>query len=72
MKDMKFEDMMKRLQEIVGILEKGELDIDESIRLYEEGLGLSKELKKQLLRFEKQIEELSEGNEEEDDVQDLH
>ncbi|MBR7161193.1 MAG: exodeoxyribonuclease VII small subunit, partial [Clostridia bacterium] len=47
----------KKLQEIVEKLERGDIELDESIELYEEGLKLSKELKKQLTDFEKKIAE---------------
>ena len=50
----KFEDSMKRLEEIVNILEKGEKDLDESLKLFEEGLKLSKALQKDLKVYEKQ------------------
>ena len=61
-KEMKFEEQMKKLQEIVEKLEKEDVDLDESIQLYEEGLKLSKALKEQLEEFEKKIAELN-GNE---------
>ena len=54
--------MEKKLQEIVEKLEKEDVDLDESIQLYEEGLKLSKALKEQLEGFEKKIAELN-GNE---------
>ena len=54
----KFEDSMKRLEEIVNILEKGEKDLDESLKLFEEGLKLSKALQKDLKVNEKKIDEL--------------
>lgn len=61
-KEMKFEQQMKKLQEIVEKLEKEDVGLDESIQLYEEGLKLSKALKEQLEGFEKKIAELN-GNE---------
>lgn len=65
MKEIKFEDKMNRLNEIVDILEKGEVSMDESIKLYEEGLKLSKELKTELKSFEDRISELNKGNQDE-------
>ena len=56
--EMKFEQQMKKLQEIVEKLEKGDVDLDESIHLYEEGLKLSKGIRGQLDGFEKKIGEL--------------
>ena len=62
---LKFEDQMKKLQDIVEKLEKNDVELDESIALYEEGLRLSKTLKEQLDQFEKKIEELSRDDENE-------
>ena len=59
----KFEDQMKKLQDIVDKLEKEEIDLDEYIHLYEEGLQLAKDLKKQLSVFEERISELSRDEE---------
>ena len=67
-KEVKFEDQMKQLQEIVDKLERNDVDLDESIRLYEEGLKLSKSLKDQLAVFEEKIAQITkdeeDGNEE--------
>ncbi len=41
-KGEKFEDSLKRLEAIVGRLEKGDLPLDESLKIFEEGVGLSK------------------------------
>ena len=37
MEPMKFEEALKRLEEIVSQLEDGELELGEAIRLFEEG-----------------------------------
>ena len=58
-KELSFEQQMKKLQDIVEKLEKNDVELDESIALYEEGLRLSRILKEQLDQFEKKIEELS-------------
>lgn len=58
MAKLKFEDKMKRLQEIVDLLDSSDIELDESISLYKEGLELSKELKEQLSAYEEKIEEL--------------
>ena len=63
-KEMNFEKQMKKLQEIVEKLEKDDVDLEESISLYEEGLVLSKSLKEQLNKFEARIKEL--GREEDE------
>ena len=62
MSDTKFEVSMKRLEEIVNILENGKADLDESINLYEVGLSLSAKLHEQLTSFEKKIDDLNKGN----------
>ncbi len=59
MAKLKFEDKMKRLQEIVELLDDENTDLDKSIELYKEGLDLSKDLKKQLSSYESQIEEIN-------------
>lgn len=58
MAKLKFEDKMKRLQEIVDLLDSSDIELDKSISLYKEGLELSKELKEQLSTYEEKIEEL--------------
>ena len=55
-----FEKQMLRLQEIVDQLEKENIDLDKSISLYEEGIEISKSLKKQLNQFEDKINVLNE------------
>lgn len=64
MAKISFEKQMTRMQEIVELLEKGEIDLDESIKLYEEGLELSKNLKKQLKEYEEKIESINKENDE--------
>lgn len=56
---IKFEDKMNRLQEIVDKLEDEDTQIDEALKLYEEGLALSKDLQIQLKGFEDRIKEIS-------------
>jgi len=53
--DIKFEDAMKRLEEIVRSLEEGNLTLDEAIRLYEEGIKLSKLCNDILRSVEKRV-----------------
>ena len=50
---------MKRLEEIVAKLEEGELTLDETLDLFEEGVKLSKFCMKKLQDAEKRIEILS-------------
>ncbi|MEW6103747.1 MAG: exodeoxyribonuclease VII small subunit [bacterium] len=60
---MKFEDALKRLEEIVRILEKQEIGLDESIFLFEEGIALKKLCQEKLLSAERKIKIISEGEE---------
>ncbi len=61
----KFEDKMNRLKDIVSKIDDENTDLDLSIKLYEEGLKLADDLKKQLNVYEKQIEEISGDNKDE-------
>lgn len=58
-KDVKFEDALKRLEEIVGKLEEGELELEKSIALFEEGVGMAKACQKKLDEAEKKVEKLT-------------
>lgn len=58
-KEIKFEDKMKNLQNIVEKLEKDNIDLDASLDLYKQGLELSKDLKEELEKFEKKIKEIN-------------
>ena len=64
-KQIKFEDQMKKLQEIVDQLERNDVDLDTSISLYQQGLELSHSLKEQLKAFEEKIVSISKGDEDE-------
>ena len=61
-KETGFEQEMKKLQKIVEKIESNEVSLDESISLYEDGLKLSKSLKKQLEAFEKKISEINDND----------
>ena len=52
----KFEDAVKRLEEIVEELETGDFDLDKSVEIFEEGLQLTKFCKTRLDEAEKKIE----------------
>ena len=58
-----FEKQMKRLEEIVRLLEDDSTDLDEGIALYEEGLKLTQTLHKQLTVFEEKIDSLQQKGE---------
>lgn len=55
---VKFEQAMARLEAIVGELEKGDLPLDESLKIFEEGIRLSKNCLKVLEEAERKIEVL--------------
>lgn len=56
--DLSFEDAVKRLSEIVQKLEKGDLPLEESLMLFEEGVGLSRASQEKLDTAQKRVEEL--------------
>lgn len=56
MANLKFEDAMARLEEIVNGLEKGDLPLDESLKMFEEGVRLSKSCLKMLDEAQKKVE----------------
>jgi exodeoxyribonuclease VII small subunit len=55
---VKFEQAMARLEAIVGELEKGDLPLDESLKIFEEGIRLSKSCLKILEDAERKVEVL--------------
>jgi len=55
-----FEQALRRLEEIAGELESGELPLEKAIALAEEGLKLSQFCEKQLAEAEGKIEQLVE------------
>lgn len=54
-----FETMMQKLQDIVGTLERGNLSLEESIRSFEEGVGLVKRCTEILDQAERRIQKLT-------------
>lgn len=58
-----FEEKMQRLEEIVSLLDSDKTSLDDSIKLYEEGLGLSKDLENQLKTFQEKIDNIGKENE---------
>jgi exodeoxyribonuclease VII small subunit len=57
----KFEDDLAKLEGVVERLERGDLTLDESVRLFEEGVKLSGACKKELEQAEGRIQVLVEG-----------
>ncbi len=51
----KFEESLRKLESIVEQLEKGDLSLEDSIKLFEEGVGLSAACKKELEEAEGKV-----------------
>lgn len=60
-KTLTFEAASARLEEIVKMLEKGNLSLDESLSLYEEGVGLVRFCNGALENAERKIKVLAKG-----------
>jgi exodeoxyribonuclease VII small subunit len=59
MSDLKFEDCLARLEQIVSALESGNLPLEESLRVFEEGTALARRCAKYLDEAERKIEILA-------------
>lgn len=51
-----FEESLKQLETIVAQLERGDLPLEDSVKIFEEGMRLSAECKKQLEEAEGKVE----------------
>ncbi|HZC68514.1 MAG TPA: exodeoxyribonuclease VII small subunit [Nitrospirales bacterium] len=58
MPTVKFEEALARLEAIVAELERGELPLEDSMRIFEEGIKLSKVCLKMLEEAERKVEVL--------------
>ena len=67
MDNMTYEQAIKRLEEIVSLLENGEVSLDDSIKLYEESAKLSAFCNDLLNKAELKIEEFNKDRDEEND-----
>jgi exodeoxyribonuclease VII small subunit len=52
----KFEESLKKLEEIVEQLEKGEIPLEQSLALFEEGMKMSNSCRKELEAAEGKVE----------------
>ena len=59
MSDLKLEDCLARLEQIVSALESGNLPREESLRVFEEGIALTRRCAKYLDEAERKIEILA-------------
>ncbi len=57
-KNLSLENSFKRLDEILGELESGDVDLEKSIGLFEEAMVLSEDCQKQLNALEKRVKVL--------------
>ena len=60
-KKLDFEQSMVRLEEIVGLLERGDAPLDEAMALFEEGAKLMRECTKRLDQAEQKVTLLTAG-----------
>lgn len=61
MTELCFEDALKRLEEIVARIEKGDLRLDEMMKLYEEGMNLSRYCTDKLNEAERKVLQVVRG-----------
>jgi exodeoxyribonuclease VII small subunit len=61
--DMRFEEALERLREIVTRLNSGDIPLDETVKLFEEGVKLAELCRRQLEDAKLRIETLSKGME---------
>lgn len=64
-KQKTYEESIERLEDIVQLLEEGNLPIEQSLSLFEEGTKLSAQCYKTLEKAEQKIKVISQQNEEE-------
>ena len=55
MSEKKFEEAMERLEQIVETLESGDLALDQSLKIFEEGMGLVNFCTKKLEEAEQKV-----------------
>ena len=53
--EMPFKQSMQRLEEIVSLLEKNEIELETAIQYFEEGLNLVNQCDQQLKNFEEKV-----------------
>lgn len=63
--EMNFEDKLARVDEIVSLMEKNTLPLEESLALFKEGNALIHELEETLKEAEKSVQEVIEHEEKE-------
>jgi exodeoxyribonuclease VII small subunit len=66
-KESNYEKQFKRLQEIAEKLENEELGLEETFKLFQEGMQLGKECKKALSEIEEKVNEILSANEDKEE-----
>lgn len=59
-KEKTFEDALAELEKTVDLLENGDVSLDEAVKLFEEGMKISKECHERLEKAEQKIKLLTE------------
>lgn len=67
-----FEEQITKLEDIVSKLEKGDISLDDSLALFEEGVKLTKACREKLDNAEKKVKILVNGEEKDFDVNENH
>ncbi|GAA6147268.1 exodeoxyribonuclease VII small subunit [Pseudooceanicola nitratireducens] len=57
--EMSFEDAMRELEQVVGQLERGDVPLEDSIKLYERGAALKKRCEDRLKAAEEKVEAIT-------------
>lgn len=55
---MEFEKKLKRLEDIVTQMEEGKLSLEEHMKIFKEGVQISKQCQKQLTEAEQKVKQL--------------
>lgn len=63
-KKQAFEEKLKRLEEIVELLDSGDIPLEDMLKNFEEGMGLTNELRKYLNEAELRIINVTKKDEE--------
>ena len=63
MENKSFEENLNRLKEIVKLIQSGELNLDDSIEIFKEGIELSKYLEDKLSSIEEKAVKIFENDE---------
>jgi len=71
MKHLKFEDALKRLEEITDKLETGDLSLEESLKLYQEGIKLKEWCYKYLQEAEGKIYKIIQSNDRKEIIEEI-